>query len=276
MPYGCNMNGVPRIRTYAEALAYYRRIDKWFDDGDGKPIKNNLRRDNMRMRMVDERVVLRFYETDCVTYHPSGQVTVQGFETMSTNAFVDLLTPDGIEHAMGRKGYGEPVLYLRAQDGARWSPDVKIVRCESPVTLDYCARERRWMPCGEVEPFTFTTVDHAKARSVMRRYRLTAFLQAVPAIDALIGESRWDDASEALDALLAGDFVAALRHCPRGEGGTYGKPNSSMPGAVVCTRFLAELRREIYREADALTTAKKPVITPSEYHRWKAEQRLFC
>jgi hypothetical protein len=201
----CSMNRVPKITSYAEAKAHYDSVKSWFHCGD-KPIKGQLRYDNMRMRAYSNGAIgFRLYATQCVVYYPDETLTVQGYATMSTNAFVDTLTPDGIVHAMGRKGWDEPILHLR-RDGEGWwldhadgsykrNEDVLIVNCSDPVKLRRDEDEHRWVPIDEtdLQPFEFTEIDTKKARAANKQLRLQSFIDAAPMVDAFSPELREPD-----------------------------------------------------------------------------------
>lgn len=277
MAYACSMYRVPRVRTYAEALAHFESVKPTYASG-AKPIKGEKRRDNMQMRRhpVTGDVIFRLYHTDCVTYRTDGSIVIEGYASISTNAFIAQLTPDGIYQLLGLKGEDDPLLWLRGKD-YRACTDALLVRARHPVVLDYDAAAQRWLPAdpAELEPFTWKIPDRAKARAAMRPYHLSAFLAAAPALAAIgdIGR-RYNDIAAVLEALQKRDFVTALRYSPEGEGGTYGY---NRPGAVVCTRFVDELRFEIYTDADAWVETAKPIVTMSEYERWKkAQRRGFC
>jgi hypothetical protein len=280
----CSMNRVPKITSYAEAKAHYDSVKSWFHCGD-KPIKGQLRYDNMRMRAYSNGAIgFRLYATQCVVYYPDETLTVQGYATMSTNAFVDTLTPDGIVHAMGRKGWDEPILHLR-RDGEGWwldhadgsykrNEDVLIVNCSDPVKLRRDEDEHRWVPIDEtdLQPFEFTEIDTKKARAANKQLRLQSFIDAAPMVDAFSPELREPDVWQFIEALETGNFVEALRFCKRGESRRYRSHEAPRP---VCPKFIEQARNIIYDEADALVKVKRYVLTLSGYEMYLRNVRRF-
>lgn len=278
--FACSMDKVPRIRSYDEARDHYDSVDKRFDYG-GKPIKGALRYSNMRMRREhDGSYVFRFYDTDCVTYHPDRTVTIIGYDSMSTTAFIGQLAPDGVTHAKGRKMDYEPILHLRMPGEYWWinhpdgsysrNTDVLVVKCSHPVKLYYCADAGRWLPLDRnaLDVFEWITIDRGPARKAAKRYHLGEFVAAVPALHALGQVEREEaDVDEALARLEKRDFLGALAYCSLGE---VRRRAARMGGREECitalqSRFLERMRNRIYDQAGALSLTMKPVLTISEY-----------
>jgi hypothetical protein len=259
----CSMNRVPRITSYAEARAHYGKVRSWFDCGD-KPIKGQLRYDNMRMREFSSgAIVFQLYSTRCVTYNSDGTIHVKGWATMSTNAFVDRLTPDGITHNLGRKGWDEPILHLRHGD------DTLVVHCAEVVHLE--RDDEGWVPVDEsgLVPFSFIEIDAKKARAANRHYRIQQFLDAAPMVDAFTDGHRDPNIDECIAALEHGNFVEAIYFCERTE------PGFNRPARAVCNQFIEQVRNRIYDDADALTQVHRPVLTIEGYKQYLRNKHRF-
>lgn len=286
MGFQCSMYKVPRIQTYEQALAHYESVDRWFSTGS-KPIKGQLRYDNMRMSKVPWRdgdaIIFRLYSTDCVTYYADGTIAIEGYGSMSTNAFIGQLAPGEITHQMG-EGRDDPYLILRRRGSEHWwerdedgrwvrNTDALVVRCSLPIKLHYCADERRWLPTDEahLEPFYWTEIDRAKARKASAHYHLADFLKVVPALHALGTVEREipADINCALDRLANRDFTGALAFCPVGQ-----RARSSIE-TPICWRFVEQMRNWIYDEFEALSAVEKRVLTLEEYGVYRSRKKRF-
>jgi hypothetical protein len=129
---GINTAGFPGFgkATYAEVSDYFDTVKPWRSkynpNGDERPIgiravhHDDGQQFNKAMRKLsDGSIAFRLFNTDCVVWHPNGELTIHGWPSVSTNAFISGLTPSGISqscrHQMynGRRGDAfDPVLHL--------------------------------------------------------------------------------------------------------------------------------------------------------------------
>ena len=100
MGHAISTSGIRNPRNYVGALAHFEKIQPWrgYDANDPRPIADTLRRKkHMTVRKLhDGSIAYRLYHTDVVIYHPNGDVTINGYSSKSTNAFVDCLAPAGM------------------------------------------------------------------------------------------------------------------------------------------------------------------------------------
>jgi hypothetical protein len=256
---------------------------------------------NKAMRMLDdESISFRLYDHDCVTYHPDETLTIHGYASVSTNDFINALTPMGISHSCrgkGRDNAFEPTLHLCPVGESRQPPDEWhdkerrwkmpiwgagiIINCEQPVTLNYNVARRHWVPSDpeSLEPFEVYKLDRRAAREVSREYHLATLETVINAVVALtkLPPSRSGDFvhfGDIMSALRQERFKQAIDLMPRGttEGWgrrQYGTPDGIQPG------FLRRLRDHIYDHEGVVERVRTAVLTPAQYERYKADGKRF-
>lgn len=300
MAFTCTTTGFPtRERSYAAMRAYFDGIKPWrskYNPDDERPIgdravkTNDGRRFNKAMRLLDDgSITFRLFVTDCVTYHPNDEVTIEGYPSMSTSAFIGALAPHGIHHGYrGRRDPWDPVLILhsdkerRQDDWRAYWRDALVIRCNDPVRLHYNAADQRWLPVepDSLQPFKVPVIDRKAAREASRRYHLPTLHKVVDAVLAMANlpeppETRAPGSIRAgiLDALEKEDYMAAIALMPRGEtrsfGRRYGTPNGIKPG------YLRLLREHIYDIEGVVSTVERTMLRRSAYLKYVADSRRF-
>lgn len=303
------MTGFPSINSYEQARAHFDSVEPWSSKyneyGDERPIgvrevklDHSGRRFNKAMRKRDEDIIFRLYAQDCVIWHANGELTVHGYGSMSTTAFISSLVPWGIDHLQGRKDEDEPVLHLRADrpntDGLEWGESRPIWqaywRSGCIIRGDYPIRFRQedesWVPVDgwdSLHAFSVPRVDTRAARAVSKQYNLPTLQQIVRAIMALNApppppSNTWAPGSvrygEIMDALERADYMAAIGLMPRGTKKgfgrkVYGTDDGIQPG------FLTQLRNHIYDHEGVVDRVERRTLSVSGYRKMIADLNRF-
>lgn len=303
MSYSANTDSFPRLSSYAAARAHFDSVKPYRGESDDAPRPIGVRSHrNKQMRLLDDgSVAFRLYRTDCVIWHPDDQITVEGYSSMSTTAFVNCLTPYvTIRHRQGSWRVGGPVLelwtgnssdyWLRSDNGHVTNPMQRnpdygkgtlVVNCDSPVRLHYC--DGRWVPVDvtDLYPFEVPTIDRKLALKASRAYRLPEFEAWLRMITVCAGELvlpptvAEGSPEDVLDQLQDGNFINAATLIPRGEGQDYSgwrKPAfNRTPVADDAPRpgFIASIRKTLYEQEGVISMRKEPMITLGCYERLK-------
>lgn len=287
--------------TYADVLARFEATKPWrskYNPHNERPIgaraikTNDGYKPNKAMRQLDDgSIAFRLFDTDCVIWHPDGTLTIEGYPSMSTNAFIGCLTPEGISHGFrGRRDPEDPVLHLMPVvrhkrswgdfDGPDWRSG-EIVRCDRPVKLHYNAAQKRWVPSepDALQAFHVPTIDRRHAREASRMYNLPTLSKVINAVTALAAPAVIPQAgqfgmSAIMELLQAEDYVGAISIMPRGQtkgfGGRWlGSTNGVRPG------FLRELRDHIYDHEGVITWVEKHSLSPAAYKRYIRDTNRF-
>lgn len=311
MSYSCNTAGFPRIHSYDAARKHFDSVKPWQSKynrgGEERPIgqravkHNDDYQFNKAMRELgDGSIAFRLFNTDCVIWHPNGELTVHGYASMSTTAFVNSLTPGGVIHRQGRKDDDEPVLQLtqvieHVSPATEWWLESKwrgpdwdggmIIRCDRPVRLRHCSK-KTWRPINvdALQPFYVPQIDHRAARQASRRYNLPLLDKVLDAIMALnappppVTISSWAPGSvrlgDIMDALERGEYMEAIALFPRGPGKrsfgrSYGTGDGILPG------FLRQLRDHIYDHEGVISRVERTMLTPAQYKRYIRDTNRF-
>lgn len=314
----CTTPGFPSLTSYAAARAHFDSVKPWrskYNPDDERPIgiravkADNGWRFNKAMRMCDDdSIAFRLFATDCVIWHPDDTLTVQGYPSMSTNAFVEALTPAGfrLTHRIHKHNgricdRSDPALHLMPTrtiltcsdyrypdvlDSSYTVPDWQrgmVVNCEWPVRLHYSAEHQHWVPLEteRLAPFYVPAVDRKLARQASREYHLATLEQVMNAVTALADipppAQPWAPGSIAyshiLDHLRKEEYIQAIAYMPRGTthsfGKTHGTPRGIQPG------FLTGLRNYIYNHEGVVKRVPQPILTPAQYQRYVADSNRF-
>jgi len=95
--FSISTSNLPRIRSYAEALAQWEQITPI--RGRGEDIRPLERSRNDAKRVIlnaDKSVALRLHRTDVVAYFPDGSVVVRSYDSRSTVLFAGRLLPSNL------------------------------------------------------------------------------------------------------------------------------------------------------------------------------------
>lgn len=301
MSYSVNTDSFPSPRSYADARAHFDSTKPYRDESDQAPRPIGVRAHrNKQMRLLDdESVAFRLYRTDCVIYHPDGQVTIEGYSSMSTTAFVNCLGPSNVRHGQGSWRVGGAVLELWKGYESYWLPydrsdplslmqrnpdygkGTLVINCGSPVRLNYC--DGRWLPVdvADLHPFEVPTIDRSLALKVSREYHLLEFEAWLRMILVCAGElalppaDAEGSAEDVLDQLIDGNFINAAKLIPRGEKETYSSWHrpafNRAPVSADAPRpgFIRSIRQTLYEREGVITMRQEPMISRGCYERLK-------
>lgn len=105
MAWCISTRGIPRIRSYEEALQYYEHITpiRGTSDTAPRPIARRGDRSKEVRLDINRNIRFRLHRTDVVVYSPDGAVAVETYDSMSTVMFAYSLLPCGIR-AISHKG----------------------------------------------------------------------------------------------------------------------------------------------------------------------------
>jgi hypothetical protein len=300
MAYACNTAGFARLTSYAEARRHFDRVKPYRGESASapRPIGTRSRKNKMMRELDDGSIAFRLFRTDCVTWHPDETLTVEGYPSTSTSAFIGRLAPSVVSHRQGAEwGPGSgPVLQLQSRSGGDYwlntagdyssmarnpdyNRDTLIVNCTYPVKLHYSAD--RWLPVdpSELEPFSVEVIDRKLALKASREHHLPEFTAWLRMIQVCAGEvilppplAERASVADVAEQLRDGNFINAASLIPRGEKDQHRwarLPFNRTPVAPDAIRpgFMALLRREIYEEAGAIKIEKHPMVSPSAYAR---------
>lgn len=300
MAFSISTHDFPSIRSYADAREHYDSIKTWRNarDRNVKPLGTRSHKHKNMRSLMDGSIVFCLYQTDCVTWHPDNSITIQGYDTMSTTAFVNSLIPSGISHAKGCKHDYQPVLWLSPPDERYWlnagsyeslvrNPDygksTQIIQCSRPVTLNYNVASKTWLPrdVDALEPFTCYRVDRNASRAVSREYNLPTLSKVLNAVAALVPSGGYQSQrtaggvpmAEIMAALREERYVEAVELFPRGDSFSFGKWHGS--ATSIQPGFLQRLRDHIYDHEGVVETFEQKMLSPSQYKRMIADAKRY-
>jgi hypothetical protein len=96
-----NTSHVRTQSTYQAAFDTWSKSKPWRNatgEHDYRPISQDSRkRKHMSVRKRDDgAIAFRLYSTDCVIFHPNGEIEFEPYTSVTTNAFVNAILPHGI------------------------------------------------------------------------------------------------------------------------------------------------------------------------------------
>lgn len=281
----------PRIRSYAEAEAYFNntpaRTSRMMKEGEQelsyghkRVAKTRMWRENERplntntylgytrvIRYDDGTYAMRYHDTDVISYHPNGSVTVVPFSTLSTDTFFRSLCPPLMYSQFydggARAGEFRPSDLLALapphaeHDGEyrRWQGPWHVYRLRGRTTFVPDEDTYRFEHEGDYEPWEWPVVDKARVRECLKPYRLRdleRFLTVTLTIDKAFMGSRVL-AHDELRAILLDhtrwiELARNTRYMHKAEGKSHGwgsDPDNSAKGIArrACERFRIHLLR---------------------------------
>lgn len=95
MSFGLSMNGVPWVKSYAEAVALFEKAVPWRNGGEDRPLPGKRNR-NTGVRMDGDDVVFRYHYTDVIRWKPNGayEINTGGHSSRSTCEFANHFMPN--------------------------------------------------------------------------------------------------------------------------------------------------------------------------------------
>lgn len=124
---------IPNIRYFEEAQDVYNGVKPWMDlDEDlyGRPLERRAAKHKAIRKHHDGSISLRLHDTEMVTYHPNGEVTIRTYDSKSSFAFMDCVEPYGLEaYSVGGDMWirmtdkdGEHQYYREGKERLRFKP----------------------------------------------------------------------------------------------------------------------------------------------------------
>lgn len=89
-------DGMPRIRSYVDAVSYLERT-KPLRGSDERPLRKRGEKHKTIRRLNDGSVACTLYNTDLVVYHPDDTVSITAWTSASSVEFIHALTPIGLD-----------------------------------------------------------------------------------------------------------------------------------------------------------------------------------
>jgi len=216
---GYGNNGVPYIRDYKTAKAWWDRTPK-LRGTDEKPAGKRSLRNRRMVLHDDDSVGFRYYDEEVARWHPNGEVTVTALSQQRQGGFERVVLPHGMHVDIGtRTG---PIAFLCPATPNNWSyrsaetsqerearpcdewsfwqartitgsgrrnnnPDIWVVKARLPVRCRLVDGAWRPISLGGLEPFEWDELDKAAARKVAQAARIPDFIATIDAITALQG-----------------------------------------------------------------------------------------
>lgn len=93
--------GVPAINNYGEAKRIFERIPPWRGCGEHeRPIAKRRDKHKMIVRLNNDDIACRLYNTDVVTYHKDDTISIRRYDTASTVEFANAVLPWELQTTM--------------------------------------------------------------------------------------------------------------------------------------------------------------------------------
>lgn len=134
MGYGLSGKGIPRIRTYAQALDWYNRTPPIKGNGVNAGIRPLGDRNKPEMQIIKgehNEIKCRLYQTDVIVFYSGGsiEVDVGGYHTNSTATFISYVLRERCRKEANRllMDIGHAQYSLQAPLELRHTPEGRIV-----------------------------------------------------------------------------------------------------------------------------------------------------
>jgi hypothetical protein len=228
---------LPPLRSYSDALNYWTRIKPWrgHSPTDARPLANRGKHHMTIRKLNDNSIAMTLHSTDVVTYHPDGDVSLQAYGSVSTDAFARALTPDGVGTHFNN-GIGYVIALIRDEQQEMRLLRGKHVRLRRD--------ERGWFAVNpdDFTTFTKTSVDRKKANAAAKEYRLNDYLawrKAAIKMGMKINPSPHNE--PIIELLKEGDFPAVA--------------------AATAWQRNDYVKKLVYRHAGAIIETELPVLS---------------
>lgn len=301
MAFCLNPSGVPRLRDCADAERVYNRVEPWRTKPAGygmelaRPLGNGdsaRKKKHLSIRPVNDGYACRYHDTDVVTYHGDGSLSLDPYASMSTNVLVNTLLGDGIhvDYRSGRYRSDECIVWcLLDQSNGYWWQRPRVGYVIHRETRFARNAEGLYEPQGETDLIEVMQLNR-KAAAALRKANpgLTQF-------------GHWVTAAVALGALK--DKRTPLADIPRRLGTwTLERINDSANWTEVLAKvyrlgipkegwgryrwkgnmewspnlMMAALRREVYSDAGCVETVMVPRYeSRNDFERIKKLNRIW-
>lgn len=234
---------IPALGNYAEALRVYEKTAPLRGSADKniKPLGHRRAMHKSFRKLKDGSIACKLYHTDVVVFHPDNTITLDPWDSKSTNAFANQLLPTGIS-----VNFPCVVLY---QQGERW-----VYQLSEAATLKQ-VESGDWeiTTPDAIKPWKCYNIDRTKASAALRETRYNEFVA-------------WAQVREQLGVTdsknCVGDLIAALQAGPERWREVYG-------------HNIDYLRKLIYQRYDCIQVTLRPWIYVSEWSNVLKLQRRW-
>jgi len=174
MSFSIDDHDLPPLRCYSDAKLYWEKTKPWRGDSDTntRPLAKRKRNQTIR-QLNDGSFACRLHQTDVVTYHPNGDVSLQAYPSVSTDAFANRLTPHGVTtNFNSAAGYVVALSHPTDHTKDRF---YKMEGVHNHLTIR--RGENGWAPVdlSETTPFIKYRLDVTKKNAVFKQYDVAGF-----------------------------------------------------------------------------------------------------
>lgn len=181
------------LRNYSEALKRYEKTDPWRNASDPtiRPLESRRKHHVTIRKLNDGSIACRLYRTDVVTYHPDDSITIQPYNSNSTNSFANALLPAPL--AVNFTSSAGWLICL----GQRDDNGIDLYNCFDGDSIRIRPTETSiWQACegpSAFKPFTKYLVNRQRAKALLGEYQWTAFTHFNQAYQAMRSEHGRDN-----------------------------------------------------------------------------------
>jgi hypothetical protein len=217
-------DGLPRLPDYAAALRHWNEVVpiRGHESSEWKPVGRRSKWSHMRMRKAgDGTIVIRLYHTDVIEYHPDGSMSFEGYESVSTQQFVNAICPSGITPVyMQSVGYCLG-LARRELDNVRHYENMHFFLMDrGKLSIERRGDRAEWYPIGDTPQFETIVLDKELTRAALKKYPryrdICDWAKAAIALEAgsTIGRLSWEhlSPSDVVEKMNAGQWMELARN----------------------------------------------------------------
>ena len=221
MAFAITTAGMPRIDNYTDALNFHARAAEkpWRNGGEDYPFPEKRARQYGVRKTANGSIAFRFHRTDVVTWHPDNSITLEVWNSQSTQAFANTLLPFGVSPTRGMTrlvvgGWRDGKVYPIART-VRIGPDHTTV--ETPLvwetlTIDRKVAKRVLADTRYAEYREWWTLMTAMQPDRQLSYGSGIFRPS-DIVEALADKDRWHDLMTSYAALTVDHVRQAIYAC---------------------------------------------------------------
>lgn len=173
----------PGIRSYADALRVWTEADRWrgSNEDDERKLRKGDRRHFLGIRKeYDDSIVIRYHNTDVVTWYPDNTVEINAYPSLSTNALVGSKTPWQIVLVFHRPEgiFIRLAVSTEDEDIYRWARKSRWYEIKHTHITLYENDEGLWEPTNserDTDLFEHIFLDRKLTREARLKWRLREF-----------------------------------------------------------------------------------------------------
>lgn len=180
MAFHIQTHDFPPIRCYSDAHQYWERIKPWrgYSPTDAKPLAGRKAHHMTIRKLNDGSIAMRLHHTDVVTYHPDNSITIEGYASVSTDAFARALLPSGLSASFN--------------NGVGFMVHTTVTRLMADKTITMRRVDGEWQATDPamLTPFVKYSVDRKKANAALKKYEFSDFEAWIKARKAFDKDAR--------------------------------------------------------------------------------------